>query len=69
MTAPVSSLDPAGTAQTAYHYAANPHVQTAVWAIVLAIVCALVLIVAEIVKERHSATAPSKRDRRNDSGG
>lgn len=63
MTAPVSSLDPAGTAQTAYHYAANPHVQTAVWAIVLAIVCALVLIVAEIVKERHGAPHRERNDR------
>lgn len=63
MTAPANSLDPAGSAQTAYHYAVNPHVQTAVWAIVLAIVCALVLIISEIVKERHAAPRRERNDR------
>jgi uncharacterized membrane protein len=56
-------MDPAGTAQAVTHVAAvNPHVQTAVWAIVLAIACALVLIVAEMVKERKTATALGKRN-------
>lgn len=38
----------------------DPHVATAVWAIVLAVACALVIIIAEMVKQRN-APAEAKR--------
>jgi hypothetical protein len=42
----------------------DPHVATAVWAIVLAVACALVVIIAEMVKQRN-APAEAKRRGKN----
>jgi NADH:ubiquinone oxidoreductase subunit 3 (subunit A) len=39
----------------------DPHVATAIWAIVLAVACALVMIIAEMVKRRN---APAKAKQR-----
>jgi hypothetical protein len=41
----------------------DPHVATAIWAIVLAVACALVLIIAEMVKQRNGS-GEVKRPRR-----
>ena len=57
MSSPYSSMENA--AQGAYSVVMDPHVATAVWAIVLALACALVMIIAEMVKRRN-ATAPAE---------
>lgn len=52
MSSPYSPLDAIN--------AIDPHVATAVWAIILAVACALVMIIAEMVKQRN-APAEAKR--------
>jgi hypothetical protein len=61
MNSPFNSL---GTAGAAHGSVIDPHVATAVWAIVLAVACALVMIIAEIVRERNSGPTGAKRKRR-----
>jgi hypothetical protein len=43
----------------------NPHVATAIWAIVLAIACALVMIIAEMVRQRNGSAEVKRRRRKN----
>jgi NADH:ubiquinone oxidoreductase subunit 3 (subunit A) len=43
-------------AHSAHALVINPHVATAIWAIVLALACAVVLIIAEMVKSRTEET-------------
>jgi hypothetical protein len=42
----------------------NPHVATAIWAILLAIACALVMIIAEMVKQRNQSAEVKRRQRK-----
>ena len=62
MSSPFSSTDPAGAAHNAARFVVDPHIETAVWAIVLAIAGALVLIIAEMVKRRDAVPAPPERN-------
>jgi hypothetical protein len=62
MSSPSGSMDAAGAAHGVYSFAVEPHVATAVWAIVLAIACALVIVIAEMVKARNPAPVSKKRD-------
>jgi hypothetical protein len=39
----------------------DPHVAAAVWAIVLAMACALVIIIADMVKQRNAPTEAKRR--------
>jgi len=65
MSSPYTSMHAVNAAHNAYALAIPPHVATAIWAIVLAIACALVLVVAEIVKQRNiEEPGDSKRRRR-----
>ena len=41
----------------------DPHVATAIWAIVLAIACALVIFIAEMAKKRTAGPGAARRDR------
>jgi hypothetical protein len=52
MSSPFGAVDPAGTTHDVYTVVIEPHVGAAIWAIVLAIVCALMLMVIESVKAR-----------------
>lgn len=58
MSSPYSSIGAINATQSAL--VIDPHVATAVWAIVLAVACALVIIIAEMVKQRN-APAEAKR--------
>jgi hypothetical protein len=42
----------------------DPHVATAIWAIVLAVSCALVVIIAEMVKQRNETAEVKRRGRK-----
>jgi len=64
MSSPLGSTDAIGSAQGAAQLILDPHVQTAIWAVALAIACALVMIVAEMVKQHDTDSAPGKRDDR-----
>ena len=64
MSSPYSSIDTINAAHGAQTLVLNPHVATAIWAIVLAVVCALVVIIAEMVKQR-SDSAEVKRRRKS----
>ncbi len=66
MSSPYSSMDTINAAHGAHALVIEPHVATAIWAIVLALACALVVIVAEMVKQR-SAQEP-KRPRKTPPG-
>ncbi len=55
MSSPYSSTDTINNAgHSAYTLVIDPHVATAIWAIVLAVACALVMIIAEMVKRRNA---------------
>ena len=62
-----SSYSPVDTINSAAHSATtlviDPHVATAIWAIVLAIACAVVMVVAEMVKKQRNAVATERRDK------
>jgi uncharacterized membrane protein len=63
MSSPYGSAEAVGnTAHQVYTLAIDPHVATAIWAIVLAIACAVVMVVAEMVKRRN-APAEAERDK------
>jgi hypothetical protein len=66
MSSPYSSMETINTAAHGpYTLVIDPHVATAIWAIVLAVACALVLIIAEMVKQRNAnAPAEAKAKRR-----
>jgi hypothetical protein len=61
MSSPYSSINTVNAAQGAHALVISPHVATAIWAIVLAIVCALVVIIAEMVKQRNEAEVKRRR--------
>jgi hypothetical protein len=62
MSSPYSSMDTINNVgHSAYTLVIDPHVATAIWAIVLAVACALVMIIAEMVKRRN---APAKAKQR-----
>jgi len=64
MSSPYNSIDTINAAHSAHTFVINPHVATAIWAIVLAIACALVMVIAEMVKKRNdSAEAKRRRGR------
>jgi uncharacterized membrane protein len=61
MSSPYSSMDTINAAHGAQSLVISPHVATAIWAIVLAIACALVVIIAEKVKQRNEAEVKRRR--------
>jgi hypothetical protein len=61
MSSPYSSINTVNAAHGAHALVISPHVATAIWAIVLAIVCALVVIIAEMVKQRNEAEVKRRR--------
>jgi hypothetical protein len=63
MSSPYSSMETINAAHGAHTFVIDPHVATAIWAIVLAVACAVVLIIAEMVKQR-TESAEAKRRRR-----
>lgn len=50
-------------AHSAYRLVIEPHVEAAIWAIIAALVCILVMIIDEMIKARDAAAAPDHRDR------
>jgi hypothetical protein len=55
MSSPNGSVETINNAaHGAYTLVIDPHVATAMWAIVLAVACAVVMIVAEMVKRRNA---------------
>lgn len=64
MSSPYSSMETVSVAHNAHALVINPHVATAVWAIVLAIACALVMIIAEMVKQRNQSAEVKRRRRK-----
>jgi uncharacterized membrane protein len=54
----METINPAHSAHT---LVINPHVATAIWAIVLALACAVVVIIAEMVKQRSEHDAKQRR--------
>jgi len=64
MSSPYSSVETINAAHGAHALVIDPHVATAIWAIVLAIACALVVIIAEMVKQRHDAAEVKRRRRK-----
>ena len=61
MSSPYSSMDTINPAHSAGALVINPHVATAIWAIVLALACAVVVIIAEMVKQRSEQDAKRRR--------
>ena len=61
MSSPYSSIDTINAGQGAHSLVISPHVATAIWAIVLAIACALVVIIAEMVKKRNETEVKRRR--------
>lgn len=61
MSSPYSSMDTVNAAHSAHTLVINPHVATAIWAIVLAVACAVVLVIAEMVKQRNEQDAKRRR--------
>jgi hypothetical protein len=62
MSSPYSSMETINNAgRGAYTLVVDPHVATAIWAIVLAVACALVMIIAEKVKQRNAPTEAKHR--------
>jgi hypothetical protein len=55
-------METINAAHNAHTLVIDPHVATAIWAIVLAVACALVMIIAEVVKQRNHP-AEAKRGR------
>jgi hypothetical protein len=65
MSSPYSSMDTINNAgHSAYTLVIDPHVATAIWAIVLAVACALVMIIAEMVKQRNQSAEVKRRQRK-----
>ena len=65
MSSPYTSMPAVNAAHDTSALVIPPHVATAIWAIVLAIACALVMIIAEMVKQRNrEEPADAKRRRR-----
>ena len=64
MSSPYSSVETINAAHGAHALVIDPHVATAIWAIVLAIACALVVIIAEMVKQRNDAAEVKRRRRK-----
>ena len=64
MSSPYSSMETINAAHNAHTLVINPHVATAIWAIVLAVACALVLIIAEMVKQRNDPPEVKRRRRK-----
>ena len=62
MSSPYSSMETA--AHGAYAVVISPHVATAIWAIILAVACALVLVIAEMVKQRNDPAEVKRRRRK-----
>ncbi|HVA12718.1 MAG TPA: hypothetical protein VNF99_05685 [Stellaceae bacterium] len=62
MSSPLSSMDAIGSAHGASALVVDPHVAIAIWAIILAVACALVLFIAEMVKARNASAVPGKRN-------
>jgi uncharacterized membrane protein len=54
-------METVNAAHGAHTLVINPHVATAIWAIVLAVVCALVVVIAEMVKQRNEAAEVKRR--------
>jgi succinyl-CoA synthetase alpha subunit len=61
MSSPYDSIETINAAHGAHALVISPHVTTAIWAIVLAIACALVVIIAEMVKQRNEAEVKRRR--------
>jgi hypothetical protein len=61
MSSPYSSMETINAAHGAHTLVVDPHVATAIWAIVLAVACALVLIIAEMVKQRNGPAEAKRR--------
>lgn len=64
MSSPLGWTDAIGSAHGAAQLILDPHVQTAIWAVALAIACALVMIIAEMVKRHDTDPASSNRNDR-----
>ncbi len=64
MSSPLSSMHAVNAAHNAYALVIRPHVATAMWAIVLAIACALVMVIAELVKQRNNEEPSDPKRRR-----
>ena len=64
MSSPYSSMETINAAHGSHALVINPHVATAIWAIVLAVACALVLIIAEMVKQRNDPPEVKRRRRK-----
>ena len=64
MSSPYSSMDTINAAHGAHAVVISPHVATAIWAIVLALACALVVIIAEMVKQRNDPAEVKRRRRK-----
>jgi hypothetical protein len=54
-------MDTINAAHGAHSLVVSPHVATAIWAIVLAVACALVVIIADMVKQRSEAAQIKRR--------
>lgn len=52
-----------GYAHSAYRLVVEPHVETAIWTIIAALACVLVMIIDEMIKSRNATTAPGNRTR------
>ncbi len=61
MSSPYSSMETISAAHGAHTLVVDPHVAIAVWAIVLAVACALVMIIAEMVKQRNTPAEAKRR--------
>jgi hypothetical protein len=57
-------METINAAHGAHALVINPHVATAIWAIVLAVVCALVIVIAEMVKQRNESAEVKRRRRK-----
>jgi hypothetical protein len=53
----MQSIDHSGNV---YRLVVEPHVEIAIWAIILALGCALVMVVGEIVKRRNAPAAAQR---------
>jgi hypothetical protein len=57
-------METINAAHGAHALVIDPHVTTAIWAIVLAVACALVVIIAEMVKQRNETGEVKRRGRK-----
>jgi hypothetical protein len=49
--------------QSAYTFVVGPHIETAIWAIIAALACVLVVIVGEMVKKHKAEAGPTPGNR------